>query len=188
MVITSDPNNLSPLLTINIFDSSNRSTSDLNMQGLTFGDLDQGQTSLPPYQTNQPQSRRPNKLQKMSNFISDYSDRRAHLQPTGPSNNAPLFSLISNIANSRESKKDSRKRRNNRFQRVRPSSRSSGVSSVEGAFGVTKVGKTPVRGMMERRRREDEDEDDTGQNRHDKDAEIPLVLAPLNESMILSSC
>jgi hypothetical protein len=80
MVITSTPDELSPILTINVFESSNASTTDLNMQGLTFGEIDQGHTSSTFTASNQPQSRRPNKLQKMSTFISEYGDRRANSQ------------------------------------------------------------------------------------------------------------
>lgn len=178
MVITSNPNNLSPVLTINVFEFPNPSASDLNMEDLTFGDMDYGNATLNFSKSKQPQPRRSNKLQKMGNFISDYSDRRAHIQPTSHSNNLPLFSLISSISNSRESKKDSRKRRNHRSQRLRPSSTSSGVSSVEGAFGVTKVGKASAsaRGTMERMWRDDEEnENDTGQEGNARHVEIQTV-------------
>jgi hypothetical protein len=176
MVITSNPNDLSPVLTINVLDSSHPVRSELNMQDLTFGGMDYGHTILNLNKT-KPQPKRSNKLQKMSNFISDYSDRRAHIQPTSPSNNLPLFSLISSISNNRESKKDSHKRRNHRFQRARPTSKSSGVSSAEGAFGVTKVGKSPTsaRGIMERVRKDEGDEGDAGQERNVGDAEIQTV-------------
>jgi hypothetical protein len=191
MVITSNPDDLSPLLTINVFDASNNNTSDLSMQGLNFGDMDRGQTQHTYNQAKQPQAnqtrgRRSNKLQKMSNFISDYSDRR-HNQPTNPANNTPLFSLISSISNSRESKKESRKRRTNRFQRARPSSRVSGVSSIESAF-VTKVGKAPAstRGILERMRREDGD--DTGPETYDTDSEIRPVRTSIHNSMFSSFC
>jgi hypothetical protein len=76
MIITSSSDELSPVLTISIFDSSNPSTTDLNMQGLSFGEMDQGHASSTYTEPNRPQSRRPNKLQKMSNFISDYGERR----------------------------------------------------------------------------------------------------------------
>jgi hypothetical protein len=177
MVITSNPNDLSPVLTINVLDSSHPGRSELNMQDLTFGGMDYGHTTFNLNKTKQPQPRHSNKLQKMSNFISDYSDRRAHIQPTSPSNNLPLFSLISSISNNRESKNDSRKRQNHRFQRARPTSKSSGVSSVEGAFGVTKVGKSPAsaKGIMERMRRDEGDEGDAGQERDVWDAKIQTV-------------
>jgi hypothetical protein len=177
MVITSNPNDLSPVLTINVLDSSHPGRSELNMQDLTFGGMDYGHTTFNLNKTKQPQPRRSNKLQKMSNFISDYSDRRAHIQPTSPPNNLPLFSLISSISNNRESKNDSRKRRNHRFQRARPTSKSSGVSSVEGAFGVTKVGKSPAsaKGIMERMRRDEGDEGDAGQEKDVWDAKIQTV-------------
>jgi hypothetical protein len=191
MVIVSNPNDLSPLLKINVFDASNTITSDLSMQGLNSGDMDQGQTQLTYNQakqphTNQTRGRRSNKLQKMSNFISEYSDRR-HIQPINPSNNTPLFSLISSISNSRESKKESRKRRTNRFQRARPSSRASGAGSVESAF-VTKVGKAPAstRGILERMRREDDD--DTKQGTYDSDSEIQPVRTPSHYSEVLNFC
>jgi hypothetical protein len=191
MVMVSNPNDLSPLLNINVFDASNTITSDPSMQGLNFGDMDQGQTQLTYDQAKQPQAnqtrgRRSNKLQKMSNFISEYNDRR-HIQPTNPSNNTPLFSLISSISNSRESKKESRKRRTNRFQRARPSSRASGVGSIESAF-VTKVGKAPAstRGVLERMRREDDD--DTRQGTDDSDAEIQPVRTPSHDSVVLNFC
>jgi hypothetical protein len=80
MVITSTPDDLSPILTINVFELSNASTTDLNMQGLTFGEMDQGHTCSNFTESSQPQSRRPNKLQKMSTFISEYGDRRANSQ------------------------------------------------------------------------------------------------------------
>jgi hypothetical protein len=157
MVITSNPNNLSPVLTINVFDYSHAGASDLNMHNLSFSDMDYGHTTLNFSKTKQPHRRRSNKLQKMSNFISDYSDRRAHIQPTRPNDNLPLFSLISSISNGPESKKDSRKRRNHRFQRGgHPTSRSSSVNSVEDLFGVPKVGKPPAsaKGIMKRMRRD----------------------------------
>lgn len=170
MVITSNPYDLSPILTINVFNTSNSSTSDLNMQGLSFGDMALGQTLPPSNQIDQPPSRRSNRLQKMGTFISDYGDRKGHTSPTSPANNLPLFSIISNISNARESKKDSHRRRNNRFQRARPTSRSSGVSS-EGAFGVTKAGKLPA---LPRRMRRD-GEDDADQEGHVVDAELQPV-------------
>ena len=192
MVIVSNPDDLSPLLNINVFDASNTITSDLSMRGSNFSDMDQGQTQLTYDQAKQPQAnqtrgRRSNKLQKMSNFISEYNDRR-HIQPTNPSNNnTPLFSLISSISNSRESKKESRKRRTNRFQRARPSSRASGVGSIESAF-VTKVGKAPAstRGVLERMRREDDD--DTKQGTYDSDSEIQPVRTPSHYSEVLNFC
>jgi hypothetical protein len=166
MVITSNPADLSPILTINVFDSAKPSTSDLNTQDMTFGDADYGHATL-----NFSQTKRSNKLQKLSHFISDYNDRRANILPTGASSNGPLFSLISSMSNSRESNKDSRKRRNHRFQRARPTS-----SSVESPFGVTKVGKQPAstRGGAERMRRDDTNSEDT-QERDKKDMEINTV-------------
>jgi hypothetical protein len=171
MVITSNPDDPSLVVTINVFNTSNPSTSDLNMRGLNFGEMDRGQMSLPTDdEGNQPPSRRSNRLQKMSTFISDYSDRKAHISPTSHASNLPLFSIISTISNSRESKRDSRKRRNNRFQRARPSSRSSGVNSVEGRFGVTKTGKPHASA-----RRMRDGEDNLGQERHDEGVEIQPV-------------
>ncbi len=191
MVIVSSPNDLSPLLSIDVFDASNTITSDLSMQGLNFDDMDQGQAQLiydraKQPQANQTRGKRSNKLQKMSSFISEYNDRR-HVQPTSPSNNTPLFSLISSISNSREGRKESRKRRANRFQSARPSSRASRVGSIESAF-ATKVDKAPAstRGILERMRREDDD--DTKQETYDSGSEIQPVRTPSHDFLVSSFC
>ncbi|KAE9366861.1 hypothetical protein N431DRAFT_471892 [Stipitochalara longipes BDJ] len=186
MVITSNPKDLSPILTINVFEASTPHMSDPNTQDSNFNDMDYGQMTLNFSKVKQPRPRRSNKLQKMSNFISDYSDRKAHTQPTSPPNDLPIYSLISSISNGRESKKDSRKRRHHRFQHERPSSRASGVGSAEIPFGVTKIGKPPasVRGIMERMRRDDGGDNDSGQEKYVRDAEIQagaLYLVIVND-------
>ncbi|KAN0092098.1 hypothetical protein V8E51_017945 [Hyaloscypha variabilis] len=184
MVITSNHKDLSPILTINVFEAPVPNMSEPNTQDSNFDDMDYGEMTLNFSKTKQARPRRSNKLQKMSNFISDYSDRRAQIQPTSPSNNLPIFSLISSISNGRESKKDSRKRRHQRFQQARPTSRASGVSSPEIPFGVTKVGKpsASVRGIMEKMRRDDGDDEDA--EKHVRDAEIQtgaLYLVIVND-------
>lgn len=166
MIITSAPDDSSPIVTINVFDAANSGTSPLRKHGPG----ESGQR-IRSFSSTQPRPRHPNKLQKMSNLVSSHGNRTPLTRPS----DHPLFSLISTISNSRESKKNSRRRRNQRFQRARPSSRASVTSSIEGAFGVTKVGNPPgsARGIMERMLRDDAE--DTESERDGRNMQIQPV-------------